>query len=99
MVGYPVGMRGIRPFGWFIIIFNAWWLYTIVDSVQNAANEAEAGGAVLGYLVVAGFVNVVLYVLYRITNRSRRRCPACDVVVQTGLTQCTNCGFDFKKQR
>ena len=50
------------------------------------------------WLLISMAVNVVLYVLYRITaKKNRRKCPACGINVAIGLTVCPKCSFDFAK--
>jgi hypothetical protein len=42
-------------------------------------------------------MNVVLYVIYRVTGTKKRECPACGQTVKKGLTVCPSCNFDFMK--
>tara|TARA_B100000686_G_C15987471_1_gene570342 strand:+ start:178 stop:501 length:324 start_codon:yes stop_codon:yes gene_type:complete len=39
--------------------------------------------------------DIILLVLYTITNRGQRDCPACGRAVKKGLTVCAGCGHDF----
>jgi hypothetical protein len=48
-------------------------------------------------LIVWAVVNVVLYVLYRVTGGKKRECPVCGQNVKKGLTVCPSCEFDFMK--
>jgi len=91
-------MRKIRRFGWIIIAFNVYFLYAFSKGVVELGNDDLAVGV---YAVMSLFlwaiINVILYVLYRVTARKQRKCPACDSNVKTGLTTCPKCNFDFMK--
>ena len=95
---------GIRPIGWVIIIFNIFWIYSLLRGLYDIGISGETEGAIgvavtlfiLLWLVVLIVVNVVLYIIFRITG-NRRFCPACGFNVKVGLTVCSKCNFDFAK--
>lgn len=92
-------MRNLRPFAWAIIAANIYFVYLFF----KGAFELEQDNLALGmftitFLFIWAVVNVILYVIYRVTSRSSSRvCPACASKVKTGITLCSNCGFDFMK--
>jgi hypothetical protein len=88
----------IRPFGVAIVLINLWLLYNFLSGANEFTSKASLGFAFFFYLIFMTFVNLILYVIYRVTQGGKRRkCPACDTVVKKGLTLCGKCGFDFKK--
>ena len=92
-------MNRIRIFGWVIIAFNVWYLFQMAKNASELAGDDLATGA---YLILAvlfwALLNVILYVLYRVTSKGRgRECPACGSKVKVGVTSCMKCGFDFMK--
>ena len=91
-------MRSIRPFGWIIIAFNVYYLYAFGKGVIDLGSDDLAVGmyAIMSLFIWA-IINVILYVLYRVTARKQRKCPACDSTVKAGLTSCSKCNFDFMK--
>lgn len=91
-------MKNIRPFGWVIIAFNVYYLYVFGKGVVDLGNDDLAVGmfAIMSLFIWA-IINVILYVLYRVTARKQRKCPACDSKVKVGLTSCPKCSFDFMK--
>ncbi len=94
-------MRNIRPFGWVIIAINVYFLYALSKGVYEIGNDDGSDAAVGIYvfvsLIVWAVINVVLYVLYRVTGGKKRECPACGQNVKKGLTICPSCSFDFMK--
>jgi hypothetical protein len=95
-------MKNIRPMGWVIIIFNAYYLYAfskgIVDISADGGGDVAVGIYAFFSLIVWAVLNIILYVLFRVTSKKKRECPACGVKVPVGLTVCQKCQFDFKKQ-
>jgi hypothetical protein len=95
-------MRKIRPLGWIIIIFNIWYLFQMSKSIVELSAQPDGDLAVGLYaifsILIWALINVVLYVIYRVTNRRQRRCPACDSTVKAGVTVCGKCDFDFMKR-
>ena len=67
-----VGMRKLRPFAWLIIIVNLGLVYSLFSSLQKLADPNGQAGAFMGYLFVAGFINLILYVLFRITAKRNK---------------------------
>jgi hypothetical protein len=61
-----------RPFTYFIIIVNLGLLYSLFSSLQKITDSNGQAGAFMGYLFVAGFINVILYVLFRITAKRNK---------------------------
>jgi hypothetical protein len=61
-----------RPFAYFIIIVNIGLLYSLFSSLQNITDSNGQAGAFIGYLFVSGFINVILYVLFRITAKRNK---------------------------
>lgn len=98
--------RNIRPFGWIIIIFNIFWVYVLLKGLYDIGVSGESDGAIgvaailflMFWLLISVATNVILYVIYRVTNKKNQRiCPACGVKVAIGLTVCPKCSFDFAK--
>jgi hypothetical protein len=94
-------MKNIRPMGWVIIIFNAYYLYAFSKGVVDLSAEGGGDTAVGIYaffsLIIWAVLNIILYVLFRVTAKKRRECPACGVKVPVGKTICPKCQFDFAK--
>jgi hypothetical protein len=95
-------MKNIRPMGWLIIAFNAYYLYAFSKGIVDISAEGGGDTAVGIYAVFSLFVwavlNIILYVLFRVTAKKKRECPACGVKVPVGVTVCQKCSFDFMKQ-
>ena len=95
-------MKNIRPFGWMILAFNAYYLYAfskgIVDISAEGGGDTAVGIYALFSLFVWAVLNIILYILFRVTAKKKRECPACGVKVPVGVTVCQKCAFDFKKQ-
>ena len=68
---------------------------------DQTAQDACAAGTGIGvalifFLWFIGFV--VLSIVWMLTkNRNKRDCPTCGNGVKRGLTQCGNCGYDFRQ--
>jgi len=94
-------MKGIRLFGWIIIAINAYYLYAfskgVVELSEDGSGDAAVGIYAFMSLIIWAVINVVLYVLYRVTGGKKRDCPACGKNVKKGLTVCPSCDFDFAK--
>ncbi len=95
-------MKNIRPLGWLILAFNAYYLYSfskgIVDISAEGGGDTAVGIYALFSLFVWAILNIILYILFRVTAKKKRECPACGVKVSVGVTVCQKCSFDFKKQ-
>lgn len=90
-------MKKVRPFGWVIIAINA---YFIANFFKDYDSNADATANGIGVIVLFSFlaiVNSVLYVLFRVTAKKQRECPACGKQIKTGITVCPFCNFDFFK--
>jgi FtsH-binding integral membrane protein len=61
-----------RPFAYFIIIVNLGLLYSLFSSLQKITDSNGQAGAFMGYLFVAGFVNLILYFLFRVTAKRKK---------------------------
>jgi hypothetical protein len=94
-------MRNIRLFGWIIIAINAYYFYAfskgVVELSADGSGDAAVGIYAFMSLIIWAVINVVLYVLYRVTGGKKRECPACGKNVKKGLTVCPTCNFDFSK--
>ena len=92
-------MKNIRPFGWVIIALNAYFLISFFMNVDTSSS-ADSTATGLGFIFLMfwlAIMNVVLYVIYRVTGGKKRECPACGQTVKKGLTVCPSCSFDFMK--
>ena len=95
----------MRPLAWVIIVFNLYWVYRLFKGLYQIGLSGQSDGLtgasgiffILLWLLVLTSVNVVLYIIYRITDKKKRSCPACGVEVQVGRTICPKCNFDFAK--
>ncbi len=95
-----------RKMTWFILVVNLLFVVWIFAGVGGADCEAEAefagaceAGTAIGVgivIVLWALVDVILGVLWLITGRSGRDCPACGRGVKKGLTACKSCGHDFR---
>jgi hypothetical protein len=94
-------MKSLRPFAWVIIAINAYFLYAfskgVVDLSADGSGDTAIGIYAFMSLIVWAVINIVLYVLYRVTGTKKRECPACGKTVKKGLTVCPSCSFDFMK--
>jgi hypothetical protein len=104
-------MPSWRPLTWVILVVQVLfvvWLITGINaashtSCSNAAysdacKAGEAIGTGIGIGPIVFFwalVDVILGVIWLVTNKSKRTCPACGRNVKKGLLACTGCGFDF----
>jgi RNA polymerase subunit RPABC4/transcription elongation factor Spt4 len=59
----------------------------------GTAVGATIGAGIIIFLWV--LVDIILGILWLVTNRGRRVCPACGEDVKRGVTVCPNCGHDF----
>lgn len=92
-------MKNLRPFAWVIVIFNVYFLYAmskgVFDLSKDGGGDTAVGIYVFMSLIVWAVLNVILYVLFRVTSGKKRLCPACGKGVKKGLTICPTCSFDF----
>jgi hypothetical protein len=87
----------IRPFGWVIIIVNVYFFVSLARAISSTNSDTTNGVILFIWLIFIATINVIMYVIYRITQRKRRKCPACASNVKVGVTSCSKCGFDFMK--
>ncbi len=90
-------MKSIRPFGWVIIALNVYFLYAFFSDVDATDSDTALGLGFIFLMFWLAIMNVVLYVIYRVTGTKKRECPACGQTVKKGLTVCPSCSFDFMK--
>lgn len=66
-------------------------------SRQECQNAADAGtGIGVALILFIGFIGFVfLSLIWFMTGRGRRDCPACGRGVKRGRTVCPSCGHDF----
>ena len=95
-----------------INILFAWWLIggvgsAVSDSCTGMTGDelsaCEAGtaiGAGIGtafILFLWVVVDIILLVIFLVTNKKGRECPACGRKVKVGKTECDKCGHSFKQ--
>jgi hypothetical protein len=90
-------MKDIRPFGWVIIVINAYILISFFSDYDVNADDTANGIAIMVIIFFLAILNTFLYVLYRVTGTKKRKCPACGHTVKKGLTVCPSCSYDFFK--
>ena len=90
-------MKNIRPFGWVIIVLNAYFFISFFSGYDTSASDTANGFGVMFLVFWLAIMNTFLYVLYKVTGGKKRDCPACGVGVKKGLTICPACKFDFVK--
>src|SRR5712672_1376716 len=104
-------MPSWRPLTWVILVVQVLfviWLITGISAVSdnNCSTDAYADACRAGQAMGAGIgigliiflwalIDVILGVIWLITNKSKRTCPACGRNVKKGLLACTACGCDF----
>jgi hypothetical protein len=65
-------------------------------SACQAGTAIGTGIGVLMLIVLWAFIDIILLVIFLVTNKKQRSCPACGRKVKVGLTQCSKCSYDFK---
>jgi threonine/homoserine/homoserine lactone efflux protein len=90
-------MKNLRPFAWVIIALNIYFVVAFSLEIDSTDSDTALGLQFMVLMVWLAIMNVVLYVLYRITGGKKRQCPACGKNVKKGLTICPSCNFDFMK--
>lgn len=91
-------MKNIRPFGWVIIVINAYFLINFFASLDTNEDDTVVGLTFIFTLVLLVIIDIPLYIIYRVTGTKKRECPACGSPVPVGLTVCEKCLFDFRRQ-
>ena len=66
-----------------------------VKTCNDAQNVGKGIGATI-IIVLWVLVDIILLVLWLITNRKKRECPVCGHNVKKGQMQCKSCGHDFR---
>jgi hypothetical protein len=79
-----------------MIAFNVWAFLSFFGNVDSGDSDFVIGLSFFVYLIFVGVVNLILYVIYRISEKKVRNCPACNLKVKDGVTICGNCNFNFK---
>ena len=90
-------MKNIRPFGWVIIGINVLLLINFFSTLNSNTSDLTLIVGLLFTLFLMTLISVPLYIIYRITGKKKRVCPACGINVPVGLTVCEKCLFDFRK--
>ena len=62
-------MKKLRPLAWLIIILNVALLYRLFSQLQTDDDQYYQAGAVLGYMFLAGFVNIILYIFLELLKK------------------------------
>lgn len=93
-------------------ILFVWWLVGGVGGAVNescaglngddltACQAGTAIGAGIGTIFIIflwAAVDVILLVVFLVTNKKGRNCPTCGRKVKVGLTECKKCGYNFKQ--
>ncbi len=90
------------------VLFIFWLIGGVGSGVEDAdcANQTYSDACETGTAIGAGIafmfivflwamVDVILGVIWVVTNKSKRSCPACGNNVKKGLLACPTCNFDF----
>lgn len=104
-------MPSWRPMTWIILVVQVLfviWLIAGINTVSQDtctdseyADACQAGAAIgagigIGLIIFLwALVDVILGVIWLVTNKSKRTCPACGRNVKKGVLTCAGCGFDF----
>ena len=70
----------------------------LIGDDLDICQAGTAIGASLGIGIIIflwAFVDIILGLVWLITNRGQRDCPACGRAVKKGKTSCTKCGHNF----
>lgn len=99
-----------RILTYLILVINLLFLLWIITGVSasngpckglsaRVCNDAANTGKGIGVFVIVVFwviVDIILGVIFLITNRGGKRdCPACGRGVKRGVTVCGSCSYDF----
>jgi len=95
-------MKNIRPFGWVIIFLNFFYIVNFFVGREGLyIQEGDPDTVIFNQFILLVIwlvvMNIVLFVIYRVTGGKKRECPACGSRVKVGITTCSKCGFDFMK--
>jgi len=64
----------------------------------SVCQAGTAIGASLGVGIILFFwvlIDLILLVIWLVTNKNQRECPKCGRRVKRGLTECAKCGYQF----
>jgi len=91
------------------VLFLIWIISGANSAADNCAGLTgddlticQAGTAIgasigIGLIIFLwAIVDVILGVIWLITNRGQRDCPTCGKAVKKGQTTCKSCGHDYK---
>jgi hypothetical protein len=97
-----------RPLTWFIImvqvLFVTWLVFKVIAGFDACPNDQRSdvcrAGGTIGTGIGMGIfvflcVDVLLSILWMVTDQSRRTCPGCGQSVKNDLLACPGCGLDF----
>lgn len=90
------------------VLFLVWIVAGVGDAANNCDGEVgdalelcQAGtaiGAGIGVGIIIflwAFVDIILGLIWLVTNRGQRDCPVCGRAVKKGKTSCGKCGHNF----
>ena len=63
----------------------------------QAGTAIGAGIGIAFIIFLWAIVDIILGVIWLITNRGQRDCPTCGKAVKKGQTKCGSCGYDYQK--
>lgn len=72
------------------------------EALRDACEAGTAIGAGVGAILIIflwALGDIILGVIWLITNRSKRSCPVCGNNVKKGEMVCKKCGYDFRLGR
>jgi hypothetical protein len=69
-------MKKIRPFGWVIIVVNLYFVINFFSDYDVNGDPTANGIGVMVLVLWLAILNVVMYVLYRVTSRQKTSSPA-----------------------
>lgn len=97
-----------RKFTYFILAINVLFLLWILvgaahsnncsgisASSCNAATDVGKGIGIALVVFLWVIVDLILGVLYLVTNSGKRMCPGCGNKARKGVTTCKSCGHSF----
>jgi len=100
-----------RKTTWIILIWNILMVVWIIAGVQGNPNNCTASqqlcndatnvgkGLGVAFIIVVWLIgDALLSVIWLVTNRNRRVCPACGRSAKVGETTCKSCSHNFAKQ-
>lgn len=68
-------MKKIRPFGWVIIVVNLYFVINFFSDYDVDGDPTANGIGIMVLVLWLAILNVVLYVLYRVTSRQKASTP------------------------